>query len=316
MGIARGAARLLLKEASVNPFTGSVLQLGRQDIHFNRRDFEHWADLHNVSVAGTEFQISNKGDRTDTGNTGDIDDVRFFQLLGFSLVQSLDKSDYENADIILDLNLPVSREFHEKFDVIFDGGTMEHCFNTPQLLQNLFSMLKIGGRVIHLSPTSNMVDHGFYMFSPTLFWDYYRGNNWEVKAANLIELTQNSDVDPWLVYEYTPSCLRELSVGGFRNGKILDTWFICQKLKHSTGSVFPQQGSYIEEWTRSKSNEGVERKATSAASANKLLQMHHAIKRRLRNSPLLFSVTRFISYPYLRYKNRKSYKMPPLVGKY
>ena len=43
MGISRGGARLLLTEAAARPFSGSVLQLGRQDIHFGRQALTDWA---------------------------------------------------------------------------------------------------------------------------------------------------------------------------------------------------------------------------------------------------------------------------------
>jgi len=43
----------------------------------------------------------------------------------------MDYSDYEGAEIILDPNNIVLQEYHEKFDVVFDGGTCEHVFNVP-----------------------------------------------------------------------------------------------------------------------------------------------------------------------------------------
>lgn len=41
----------------------------------------------------------------------------------------MDYSDRENPTHVHDLNLPVPDVFHEEYDAIFDGGTLEHIFN-------------------------------------------------------------------------------------------------------------------------------------------------------------------------------------------
>src|SRR5690348_10401159 len=41
-------------------------------------------------------------------------------------VSSMDISDYEQAAIVHDLNYPVPQNLHEKFDLVIDGGTLEH----------------------------------------------------------------------------------------------------------------------------------------------------------------------------------------------
>ena len=50
-------------------------------------------------------------------------------LLGADVVQVSDISPNETPDFIIDLNNPVGPEFNQKFDVIFDIGTLEHIFD-------------------------------------------------------------------------------------------------------------------------------------------------------------------------------------------
>src|SRR4051812_23647278 len=52
----------------------------------------------------------------------------FSRMLGAKKSVSMDVSDYEGAEIVHDLNLPVSKELHERFDLVIDGGTLEHVF--------------------------------------------------------------------------------------------------------------------------------------------------------------------------------------------
>src|SRR5207249_3920994 len=97
----------------------------------------------------------------------------FFKALGFSEVAAMDYSDFESARYIHDLNSSEPPEhLLENFDVIIDGGTIEHVFHIPNVLNSIHKMLRPHGRTIHMSPSSNHIDHGFYMFSPTLFWDF------------------------------------------------------------------------------------------------------------------------------------------------
>ncbi len=111
-----------------------------------------------------------------------------FKLLGFSKVDSIDCNSYENATHILNLNEPISPDLHSQYDMVFDGGTTEHCFNIKEVLSNAIRLLKVDGRIIHLLPLSGWINHGFYQFSPILFFDFYGANGFvEMEAKIHIE---------------------------------------------------------------------------------------------------------------------------------
>ncbi|MFH1851420.1 MAG: class I SAM-dependent methyltransferase [Candidatus Neomarinimicrobiota bacterium] len=239
MGIAIPAARLLMDEHFRRPFSGSVLELGKQHIWFSLEELRRWAPKHNVNLI--EPDAVALSDIDFLRKKGCIDDVSFFKAMGFQAVESCDVSDYEGADHVLDLNLPVPEKFHNSYDVIVDGGTLEHIFNLPQVLKNIFSMLKPGGRIIHLTPSSNFVDHGFYMFSPTLFFDYYTVNRWNIVTNYLINNTVDHEKDPWKIYAYTPGCIDHLSYGGFDKGNLTGLFIVAEKSSNSTADKIPQQ---------------------------------------------------------------------------
>ena len=93
-----------------------------------------------------------------------------FYALGASEVASLDFSEYENAQLIHDLNIPVPAELQNSFDIIFDSGSMEHVFNPRIAISNYMRMCKIGGKIILALPANNQLGHGFYQFSPEFFF--------------------------------------------------------------------------------------------------------------------------------------------------
>ncbi|SEN48007.1 Methyltransferase domain-containing protein [Gemmobacter aquatilis] len=94
--------------------------------------------------------------------------------LGFGQMEALDFSDYEGATILQDLNCPVGPELEGQFDLIFDGGTLEHVFNVPMALQSVFRMLKPGGRFISVNGMNGWMGHGLYQFNPELVWSFWK----------------------------------------------------------------------------------------------------------------------------------------------
>jgi SAM-dependent methyltransferase len=86
-------------------------------------------------------------------------------------IYSLDQSNYEAPSFIHDLNLPVPDDLRNRFDLIIDGGTLEHVFNIPQALANVSLMLKQGG-VFVSQQMCGITGHGFYTLSPELFFSW------------------------------------------------------------------------------------------------------------------------------------------------
>jgi hypothetical protein len=90
--------------------------------------------------------------------------------LGAEQVVAMDKSDFEGATLLHDLNQPIAPQHRESFDLVYDGGTLEHIFNFPTALQNLMELVKVGGHLVIQNPTNNWSGHGFYQFSPELYF--------------------------------------------------------------------------------------------------------------------------------------------------
>jgi len=264
MGLSPSSLQMLLREASRRSFDGILLTLGRQDVAFSY-DFlvknagEYGVLLRNLNP--NEIQLASKPDAV---RQGYISDECLYKALGFSSFQALDCSDYESAHIMFDLNKSeIPKKLVDAFDVILNGGTIEHIFHLPNALNNLYRMLKVGGRIIHIAPSSNYIDHGFVMFSPAFFWDFYSANNFEINTIQLIRHTKQADTDPWHFYDYLPGSLDHLSFGGLDNA-LYAIVCIVTKTENSTGNIIPQQGYYLRVYESAAKNGG--RKAASLPS--------------------------------------------------
>ncbi len=75
-------------------------------------------------------------------------------------------------EIEADLNQPLPAELCGRYDLIYDGGTMEHCFNIGQVMLNILKLAKVGGYIVHNNPL-NYYNHGFFNFNPTFYHDFY-----------------------------------------------------------------------------------------------------------------------------------------------
>ena len=98
---------------------------------------------------------------------------QYFNLLSLN---ALDYSSFEDADIIHDLNIPLENS-NKQFNTIIDFGTSEHVFNVTECLKNISNLCKINGHIVHCLPANNNCGHGFWQFSPELFFNIYDNKN-------------------------------------------------------------------------------------------------------------------------------------------
>ena len=267
MGLNASAVKILMEEALRRPFAGRLLSFGRQDIFITCDTLKELASAMKFPLdMSAPVTLSHKKDFADNGY---ISDTSLYKLLGFTEAVSSDASDYEDAAHVVDLNYTnIPESFVEGFDVILDGGTIEHVFHVPNVFLNIFRILRPGGRVIHFAPSSNHIDHGFYMFSPTLFWDFYHANAFEVNRCHLFMYTLNLYGGQWEVYDYRPGRLDHVSLGGL-DDNLYGVICIATKTERSTGDVIPQQGKYADEVGLWKTNDpaALEAAATGAPPA-------------------------------------------------
>jgi hypothetical protein len=81
------------------------------------------------------------------------------------------------AAIHHDLNLPL--EIDEQFDIAINNGTAEHVFDIAQFFRTMHERTKPGGLMIHEAPFTGWIDHGFYCFQPTFFFDLAHANDYK-----------------------------------------------------------------------------------------------------------------------------------------
>jgi SAM-dependent methyltransferase len=242
MGFVRANTIPILKEHKRRAFSGALLCLGAPDVYFTHESLLRMADT--VQAPLDRSVPVTPAPKPEFAGKGYISGETLFRSMGFDTVDALDLSAFEGARFQHDLNDPnLPDELRERFDVIIDHGTIEHVFHLPNALANIFRMLKVGGRMIHSSPTSNLVDHGFYMFSPTLFHDFYSANRWEINNIYVVSMSPRQETEPFFYTEYEPGNFDAVSYGGLGSGMYFTLSFVT-KTPDSTPDRIPQQGFY------------------------------------------------------------------------
>lgn len=177
MGIGPHALADLIRANSRGVRFDSVLMLGRQILSMGMgealgmleaRKVPRAADVEETTVRGyTEW---------------------IFRALGATRVDSMDVSDYEGATVLHDLNTPIPPELEGQYDLVYDGGTLEHVFNFPTAIWNAMRLCRVGGRLVIHNAANNWCGHGFYQFSPGLFHDLFTSENrYQIEQFELVE---------------------------------------------------------------------------------------------------------------------------------
>lgn len=169
--------------------------------------------------------------------------------LGFDEVYSIDVAPHDSPTYLKDLNAPDTwQQIGRQFDVIVEYGTIEHVFHVPNALWNLVKMCEVGGEILHGAPMNNWPNHGFYQFSPTLYFDFYEANGFEIVDAQVLQIPSSP---PGL--RFLSPYTRELT---FKSPIPLDGHqynFRCRvrKLEERDEMRIPFQGAYsaITTWT-------------------------------------------------------------------
>jgi len=231
MGLETNAAALLLKIRRDDVPFGRVLTLGHQHLHLEPAAYR---------------RILARLGRPLTDEVPVYADS-LLEALGATAVEALDASTYEGATRLHDLNEPVPVSWHEQFDLVFDGGTLEHVFNFPTALKNCMQMVKPGGRFVTVTLPNNWCGHGFYQFSPELFFRALGPEN----GFSVVEM-YFADLEGRHFYRIVdPAAVRERVLLWTSDPVFL----LVHARRDAVRDIFataPQQSDYVSDWAGDK----------------------------------------------------------------
>ena len=217
-----------LEEVSKKKNFGNVLTLGKQEMILTNEDRKR-LNLFEKDYVNDEY----------------IDKLLVDKFKANS-VKSIDNSSFEGADIIHDMNKPIEN-LNEKFDTIIDFGTSEHIFNVVENLSNISKFCKNNGIILHSLPANNNCGHGFWQFSPELFFSLYSENNGFSETEIFVFNTHNK-YEWWKVEKQKLGERLEISSDA-------PLYVLVKTIKKSEiQNKDVQQSDYIERWNENSIN--------------------------------------------------------------
>jgi hypothetical protein len=160
MGFDSHCVKFLLAARASGVSFARTATLGRQGLHLSAAALDQALRLFGLPVPPEDLQRWLAGGFAEP----------LLARLGADEVCSLDASAYEGATRVHDMNAPVPADLRERFEVVVDSGSLEHIFHVAQAVRSCMEMAAVGGHVLLLTPANNYMGHGFYQFSPELFF--------------------------------------------------------------------------------------------------------------------------------------------------
>ncbi|MEZ5405603.1 MAG: methyltransferase domain-containing protein [Verrucomicrobiia bacterium] len=219
------------------------------------------------------------------------------EALGAKEIQTLDVSDFMGAQIVHDMNQPLPENLKSRFDIVYDTGSLEHIFNFPVAIKNCMEMLKENGRLMIHTTANNCMGHGFYQFSPELFYRIFsEENGFEVERLILHAV---GPYGKWYQVNDPKAIKSRVELISFR-----PIYLLLQARKTASKSIFaiaPQQSDYQDAWDNAETYRLISKKQKRWQKFEK-------------STPRLARFFRVLSYAYEYYttqslSNKKLFKI-------
>ncbi len=185
MGIDHRLTQALILERERRPYIGRAYTLGRQAMPYSPEiTFRTFQDL-GARPAISDLSEIRIDEATTTAREDPaqhrIRDVDFFAMLGLSETLAIDISDYEGAEILVDINQPIPSRLERSCCLLVDGSLLDNIFDPVTALKNISRMLTPGGRCFLINQGFHYSEHPqtYLGLNAMWFFDYFVWNDFD-----------------------------------------------------------------------------------------------------------------------------------------
>jgi hypothetical protein len=126
-----------------------------------------------VAFLGDQEVLSDSGETLPLD--GFLSRIRTAEFTVFEHPRQVSRSNKESKWVFIDLSKAEASDFAD-FNLIIDGGTLEHVGNMAAALAALWHGLLPSGYFVAGYPVNNLCDHGYWLPQPRFFADFFRLN--------------------------------------------------------------------------------------------------------------------------------------------
>lgn len=260
MGITNNNFKFLLNNIKLFK-NKKLITIGRQQKYFDLNNFKK-NDLIKKNFLNEDFR-----------NDFYIDNV--FRKISNNNVTSLDFSeDRGKTNIKFNLNEAIPKKYYNKFDILIDGGSLEHILDLKNCIQNYQKLVKKNGHLFIFTTANNYFGHGFYQFSLEFFNNIFSSTN-GFKILDIILCEHNfpgaelSKKNNW----YRPRYNKENKYKRFSviNNSPIMIYILIKKVKNTKVSFNFVQSDYLENIKKIKNKSNLKQFLVDNIKKNKKL---------------------------------------------
>ena len=252
MGISFFHAELIMREHKFRPLPKTVHLIGRQTVQLSHRQVIEMLDGHGITPCPVPIEIDRSTSYAVASEQDFISDATFFGLLGVERLRAIDHSDFEGADIILDLNKPIPDELAGTAEFVYSGSVLDNVFDPAAYIRNLARLMAADGRLIDQNIASFHF-HPYLIASPAWYFDFFVINDF-------------ADCKLYMIQSGAPTHIYGLSVdpadpfttdlGSAGIGVPFGVAIIAEKRPQSSWDRVPSQDQYraAAEWVAFRAN--------------------------------------------------------------
>jgi SAM-dependent methyltransferase len=290
MGIDVETARFLLARRREGASFERCATLGRQHCYFGNKETTDL--LRNVGLDAKNFPQLFPKEYPRYSEP-------FWEMLGAKELVTIDASNFEGATRVHDMNQPIPPEWKESFDIVCDIGTLEHIFNFPTAIRNCLEMVKAGGHFFAQTPANNNMGHGFYQFSPELYFRILSPKN-GFRIEHFIAIEYGPRRRWFAVKDPETVRARVTVINSYPVG--LCIWAKRTEIKPLLADT-PQQSDYASAWAEHAGP------AKSAASSDKLARLRRTLIETIPRFARTLDILRFSRFNRKHsFRNTKSFE--------
>jgi hypothetical protein len=241
VGITPVDAELIVREHLRKGLPDTVHLAGRQTVLLTLEQAIALLRRLGVEPTAAKVELDHQTHGAQVAQRQFISDRTFFGLLGVSSVLAIDHSDYEGAEIILDLTKPLPIAHRETVDFLYGGSVLDNIFDPATYLNNASQLLRPGGRLYEQDIISQH-HHPYCLVTPSWMFDYFVVNAY---AACSVYVGEYSPAG--FVHIYGIDCDPDDIISDFgppRGGLSIGVNVIAEKGRSSVESVAPIQDQY------------------------------------------------------------------------
>ena len=238
LGIATVKLNLELWQRGFFKNIKSVMEMGSQELHLKKVDFNNLLEEYCLNKDGKQFPNLENWPGSPRCSAKAL-----YELLGTEKYSSFDLN-AEHGALTQDLNLPFEdRSFFEKYDLVTDYGCNEHVFNIAETYKTMHKLCKPGGVLV--IDQGVWKGNGYYQFDLSFFEGLAAANNYRILFASYIILCGTTKAGSSLEY-HVPLSRELLKVIDWAKVENIRICYVFQK-QDNKDFQYPYQGGYMSE---------------------------------------------------------------------